>query len=164
MNEHEQPGDGDAASAGEEALLRIRDLDVSFGRGEAEVKAVRGVSLDLAAGESVALVGDSGSGKSVTALSVLQLLPYPQAHHPRGSVRLDGSEMIGAPAARLRAIRGDRVGMIFQEPMTSLNPLHTIERQVAEVLALHRGLQGSATRARASAPTRTSSPAGNASA
>jgi len=140
---------GDAApDERAEMLLSIRDLDVSFGRGDAEVSAVRGANLDLAAGESVALVGESGSGKSVTALSVLQLLPYPHAHHPRGSIRLAGSEMIGAPAARLRAIRGDRVGMIFQEPMTSLNPLHTIEKQVAEVLALHRGLQGAAARER----------------
>jgi microcin C transport system ATP-binding protein len=128
----------------EGTLLRVRDLDVCFGHGESRVHAVRGANLDLDSGESVALVGESGSGKSVTALSLLQLLPYPHAHHPAGSIRLEGTEMIGAPAATLRAIRGDRVGMIFQEPMTSLNPLHTVERQVAEVLALHRGLTGRA--------------------
>jgi microcin C transport system ATP-binding protein len=132
----------------EGSLLRVRDLDVCFGHGGSRVHAVRGVSLDLDGGESVALVGESGSGKSVTALSVLQLLPYPHAHHPAGSIRLGGTEVIGAPAATLRAIRGDRVGIIFQEPMTSLNPLHTVERQVAEVLALHRGLTGRAARDR----------------
>jgi microcin C transport system ATP-binding protein len=129
-------------------LLQIENLDVCFGRGDAQVHAVRGASLELDAGESVALVGESGSGKSVTALSVLQLLPYPQAHHPRGSVRLAGEEMIGASPATLRHARGDRVGMIFQEPMTSLNPLHTVERQVAEVLSLHRGLTGAGARER----------------
>ncbi len=135
-------------SAGTGRLLEIRELDVTFGRGDAEVRAVVGVSLHLERGESVALVGESGSGKSVTALSVLQLLPYPHARHPRGSIVLDGDEMVGAPERVLRRARGDGVGMIFQEPMTSLNPLHTIERQVAEVLALHRGLTGRAARDR----------------
>ncbi len=129
-------------------LLDIQDLSVSFGHGDAEVKAVRNVSLSVAPGESVALVGESGSGKSVTALSVLQLLPYPRAHHPSGRILLSGKSMIGAPKDVLRHARGDTVGMIFQEPMTSLNPLHTIEKQVAEVLALHKGLSGSAARER----------------
>jgi len=131
-----------------ERLLEIAQLDVCFGRGESEVRAVDGASLHVGHGESVALVGESGSGKSVTALSVLQLLPYPHARHPRGSITLAGAQMIGASAQVLRTARGDRVGMIFQEPMTSLNPLHNIERQVAEVLTLHRGLRGAAARDR----------------
>jgi microcin C transport system ATP-binding protein len=121
-------------------LLAVRDLHVSFGRGTNEVKAVRGVSLDIAAGETVALVGESGSGKSVTALSVLQLLPYPLAHHPKGSIRFRGQELIGAREEVLRKIRGNDISMVFQEPMTSLNPLHTIEKQINDVLFLHKGL------------------------
>ena len=124
------------------SLLAVDDLHVSF-RGEGgqpDVDAVRGTTLDIGEGETVALVGESGCGKSVTALSVLGLLPYPQAHHPGGSIRLRGQELLGAPDDELRRIRGDRVSMIFQEPMTSLNPLHTVERQVAETLRVHRGL------------------------
>jgi microcin C transport system ATP-binding protein len=131
-------------------LLQISDLHVVFrGDGdEPDVNAVRGVSLDVARGETVALVGESGSGKSVTALSILGLLPYPKAYHPGGSIRLRDREILGAPPAILRAIRGDRVSMIFQEPMTSLNPLHTVEQQVAETLRVHRGLSRSAARRR----------------
>ena len=117
-----------------ERLLEVRDLHVSFG----DTPAVRGVSFDIAAGETVALVGESGSGKSVTALSVLQLLPYPQAHHPGGSVLVNGEEMLGADKARLLEVRGGVVSMIFQEPMTSLNPLHTILKQVGEALVVHK--------------------------
>ncbi len=130
------------------ALLEIRDLDVTFGRGEREVHAVRDVSLEIARGETVALVGESGSGKSVTALSVLQLLPYPHARHPKGSIRVDGAEVIGASAEVLQSVRGERVGMIFQEPMTSLNPLHNVERQIGEMLELHRGVTGTVARSR----------------
>jgi len=129
-------------------LLQIDDLAVSFGRGEGAVQAVKGVSFTLDKGETLALVGESGSGKSVTAMSILQLLPYPRAHHPRGSIRFQGQEMVGAPEPVLRGIRGDRVGVVFQEPMTSLNPLHTIERQIAETLLLHRGLSRAAARQR----------------
>jgi len=121
-------------------LLDIKDLHVSFGSGEAEVKAVRGVSFSIDKGETVALVGESGSGKSVTALSVMQLLPYPRAHHPSGNILYKGEELVGAPHAAMSVIRGNEVGMIFQEPLTSLNPLHNIERQIAEVLHLHRKL------------------------
>jgi len=131
-----------------EPLLQIEDLSVSFGHGDREVAAVRHVDLHLERGESVGLVGESGSGKSVTALSVLQLLPYPLAHHPGGSISLAGEQMIGAGRRVLRHARGDQVGIIFQEPMTSLNPLHTIERQVAEVLTLHQGLRGAKARGR----------------
>jgi microcin C transport system ATP-binding protein len=129
-------------------ILAIRDLSVSFDTPGGEVRAVRGVSLDVAQGETVALVGESGSGKSVTALSILQLLPYPPARHPSGSVVFQGRELLGADEATLRQVRGDRIAMIFQEPMTSLNPLHTIEKQVNEVLIVHKGLGRRAARAR----------------
>jgi microcin C transport system ATP-binding protein len=129
-------------------ILQVRDLAVSFGRGPGEVKAVKGVSFDLARGETLALVGESGSGKSVTALSVMQLLPYPRARHPSGSIRLLNQELVGAPEPVLRSVRGDRVAMVFQEPMTSLNPLHSVARQISEVLEIHKGLTGAAARAR----------------
>jgi microcin C transport system ATP-binding protein len=129
-------------------ILEITDLAVSFGHGPTEVQAVKGVSFTLAKGETLALVGESGSGKSVTALSILQLLPYPRARHPAGSIRLHGQELVGAPERALRAVRGDQVAMVFQEPMTSLNPLHSIERQVGEVLEIHKGLTGRLVRER----------------
>ncbi|CAK0761645.1 putative oligopeptide ABC transporter ATP binding subunit YejF [Gammaproteobacteria bacterium] len=126
------------------SLLEINDLTVAFG----SKTVVDGVSFTIRKGETLALVGESGSGKSVTALSILQLLPYPLASHPRGSIRLQGRELVGASSAHLREVRGDRVAMIFQEPMTSLNPLHTVERQVAETLIVHRGLDRRAARIR----------------
>jgi len=129
-------------------ILAVENLSVTFGSGAEAVEAVRGVSFTLAKGETLALVGESGSGKSVTALSILQLLPYPRARHPGGSIRLDGTELVGAPEPVLRSVRGARVSMVFQEPMTSLNPLHSIGKQVAEVLELHQGLRGEALRAR----------------
>ena len=125
-------------------LLAIRDLSVKF----ADATAVKDVSFTLDRGQTMALVGESGSGKSVTALSILQLLPYPRASHPSGSILFDGQEMIGAKERTLRKIRGNRISMIFQEPMTSLNPLHNIEKQVGEVLFLHKGLRGAKARAR----------------
>ena len=131
------------------SLLEVEDLSVSFKVEGGTLEAVRGVSFHIDRGETLALVGESGSGKSVTALSILQLLPYPKAWHPSGSIRLDGQELIGADEATLRQVRGDRVGMIFQEPMTSLNPLHTIERQISEILLLHRGMSRTEARARA---------------
>ncbi len=129
-------------------LLQVDDLAVTFDTPGGEVRAVRGATFAIDQGETLALVGESGSGKSVTALSVLQLLPYPMARHPSGSIRFRGSELLGAPEPELREIRGDRIGMIFQEPMTSLNPLHSIERQVGETLQLHRGLSPRRARAR----------------
>ena len=132
----------------EPALLQVRELSVTFGAGANAVDAVKRVSFDIARGETVALVGESGSGKSVTALSVLQLLPYPMARHPTGSIRFQGQELVGAAAGELLKVRGNRVSMIFQEPMTSLNPLHTIERQVNEVLILHKRLTREAARRR----------------
>src|SRR5213595_1368688 len=124
------------------SLLEIRDLSVTFGgwRGAPPVEAVKRASFTLDRGETMALVGESGSGKSVTALSILQLLPYPLARHPSGSIRFRGEELVGAGERRLRRVRGNRIAMIFQEPMTSLNPLHTIEKQVNEVLFVHKGL------------------------
>ncbi|ETX29871.1 ABC transporter ATP-binding protein [Roseivivax isoporae] len=127
-------------------LLQVRDLTVTFTQDGIDSRAVRGVSFDIARGETVALVGESGSGKSVTALSTVQLLG--PAAKVGGSVLYDGQEMIGAPERRLRKVRGNDVSFIFQEPMTSLNPLHTLEKQLAESLALHQGLAGEAARAR----------------
>jgi microcin C transport system ATP-binding protein len=131
-------------------LLRVRDLSVTFTVGKGEpFTAVDRVSFDLHRGETLALVGESGSGKSVTALSILQLLPYPAAAHPPGSsIRFAGQELVGAPEDAMRRIRGNRIAMVFQEPMTSLNPLHTIERQIGEVLTIHKGLSGQAARTR----------------
>ena len=126
------------------SLLEVRDLHVNFG----DVRAVRGVSFDIESGETVALVGESGSGKSVTALSVLQLLPYPLASHPKGSVLVNGEEMIGADRARLLDVRGGMVSMIFQEPMTSLNPLHNIAKQVGEALVVHKHMSRAEARER----------------
>jgi microcin C transport system ATP-binding protein len=123
-----------------ETLLRVRGLDVDFTSGDGVTHAVKGASFDIERGKTLALVGESGSGKSVTALSILQLLPYPVASHPNGSILFDGEEMLGAPARRLREVRGNRISMIFQEPLTSLNPLHSIGRQVAEAIMLHRAL------------------------
>jgi microcin C transport system ATP-binding protein len=130
------------------ALLEVRDLSVSFAVEGREVAAVRHAAFGIERGESLALVGESGSGKSVTALSIMQLLPYPTARHPSGSIRFQGQELVGAPEATMQRIRGDRIAMIFQEPMTSLNPLHTIDKQVNEVLRLHKGLSRPAARAR----------------
>ncbi|HRK97502.1 MAG TPA: ABC transporter ATP-binding protein [Alphaproteobacteria bacterium] len=118
-------------------LLSVKDLCVRFRSSGADFDAVKNVSFSLDKGKSLALVGESGSGKSVTALSILQLLPYPAASHPKGSIKFEGQELIGASAKTLQPIRGDKIGMIFQEPMTSLNPLHTIYRQMAEVIELH---------------------------
>jgi microcin C transport system ATP-binding protein len=130
-------------------LLEVARLGVEFRQPESTVVAVRNVSLDIGDGETVALVGESGSGKSVTALSMLQLLPYPVAvHTPGSSIRYRGRELVGADERTLREVRGDRISMIFQEPMTSLNPLHAIDKQIAEVLLVHKGLSRAAARAR----------------
>ncbi len=129
-------------------FLDVTELSVSFRVEGREIPAVRHLSFHIERGEAVALVGESGSGKTVTALSVLQLLPYPKASHPSGSIRFEGVEMIGADPDTLREVRGNRISMIFQEPMTSLNPLHTIEKQVNEMLFLHKGLGREAARAR----------------
>ncbi len=131
------------------ALLSIDHLSVTFRAPGGEVAAVRDLSLALEKGETLALVGESGSGKSVTALSILQLLPYPAAHHGKeSSIRFEGQELVGASEGDLRRIRGNRIAMVFQEPMTSLNPLHTIEKQVTETLHLHNRIDPRAARER----------------
>ena len=129
-------------------LLSIRDLSVAFRHGGHETLAVDRVSFDIGPGETVALVGESGSGKSVTALSILKLLPYPAAHHPSGAITFKGRDLLPLSERDMRRVRGDDITIVFQEPMTSLNPLHTIEKQIGEILLLHRGLAGAAARAR----------------
>jgi microcin C transport system ATP-binding protein len=129
-------------------LLDVRDLSVAFRQGGNESVAVDHVSFSIDRGQCVALVGESGSGKSVSALSVLKLLPYPTAHHPSGSIRFKGQELLGMSENEIRGIRGNDISIIFQEPMTSLNPLHTIEAQIAEVIYLHSGVRGRMARER----------------
>ena len=129
-------------------ILSIRDLSIAFGRGDREVLAVDHVSFDIRKGETMALVGESGSGKSITALSVMKLLPYPSAHHPSGSIKFQGRELLTLTEAQIRHVRGNDITIIFQEPMTSLNPLHTIEKQIREILMLHQGITGEAALAR----------------
>ena len=131
-----------------EPLLSIRDLSVVFSHGGRQTLAVDRVSFDIGRGETLALVGESGSGKSVTALSILKLLPYPSAQHPSGEIRFKDQELLRLSDRDMRRVRGDDITIIFQEPMTSLNPLHTIEKQIGEILLLHRGLTGEAARAR----------------
>jgi microcin C transport system ATP-binding protein len=129
-------------------LLSVEDLHVSFHTEKKVIEAVKGVSFTLNPHETVALVGESGSGKSVTALSILQLLPYPKALHPSGQIYFHNHDLIGESESYLRAVRGNKIAMIFQEPMTSLNPLHSVEKQISEVLQVHKGLSGTAARNR----------------
>jgi len=131
-----------------EPLVRVEDLSVDFRSSGKDTHAVRNVSFDIGKGETVALVGESGSGKTVTALSILRLLPYPAASHPSGSILFKGEDLMALPLDGLRHVRGNQISMIFQEPMTSLNPLHTIEQQIGEVLKIHRGLSDRAARER----------------
>src|SRR5947208_10842430 len=134
--------------ASAQPLLSVRDLSVAFRQGERQLLAVDRISFELNKGETVALVGESGSGKSVTALSVMKLLPYPAASHPSGSIRFKGQELLGLPEREIRHVRGNDITIIFQEPMTSLNPLHTIEKQIGEILLLHKSITGAAARKR----------------
>ncbi|MFK4027845.1 ABC transporter ATP-binding protein [Stutzerimonas balearica] len=131
-----------------ENLIEIRDLAVEFSHGESRQRVVEGVSFDIRKGETLALVGESGSGKSVTAHSILRLLPYPLASHPAGQILFHGEDLLHTDEKRMRAIRGNRIAMVFQEPMTSLNPLHTVGKQINEVLSIHKGLRGRAASAR----------------
>ena len=131
-----------------ERLLEVKDLSVAFSHGGRTSLAVDKVSFSINKGETLALVGESGSGKSVSALSILKLLPYPAASHPSGSIRFKGKELLDADERDLMQVRGNDITMIFQEPMTSLNPLHTVERQIGEILELHQNLKGDAARAR----------------
>lgn len=129
-------------------LLSVRDLSVAFSQGGKETLAVDRISFDIGERETVALVGESGSGKSVTALSVLKLLPYPPASHPSGQILFGGKDLLASSENELRRVRGNDITMIFQEPMTSLNPLHTIEDQISEILKLHQGMADKAARQR----------------
>ncbi|BCH52964.1 ABC transporter ATP-binding protein [Agrobacterium vitis] len=129
-------------------LLSVRDLSVAFHQGESQSLAVDHISFDIAPGEILALVGESGSGKSVSAASILKLLPYPAASHPSGQILFDGRDLLTLSEPALRAVRGNDITMIFQEPMTSLNPLHSIEQQIGEILELHQSLTGDAARKR----------------
>ncbi len=124
-------------------LVNVRNLSVNFNAGGIETRAVKGVSFSIGAGETVALVGESGSGKTVSALSILKLLPYPTASHPSGEIFFKGRNLLASSEDDMQEIRGDQVSIIFQEPMTSLNPLHSIEKQVGEILKVHRGLDES---------------------
>ncbi|MFC6446967.1 ABC transporter ATP-binding protein [Shinella zoogloeoides] len=131
-----------------ETILCVRDLSVAFHQGGNTSLAVDRVSFEIHRGEVVALVGESGSGKSVTANSILKLLPYPAASHPSGEIAFKGKDLLKASDADLRDVRGNDITMIFQEPMTSLNPLHSIERQIGEILKLHQDIEGPAARAK----------------
>jgi len=137
-----------AKKSSRKLLIAVENLSVDFRSGGKVTHAVRDVSFDIGEAETVALVGESGSGKTVTALSILKLLPYPSASHPSGRVLFKGEDLMALPPGALRKIRGNKIAMIFQEPMTSLNPLHTIEQQVGEVLTIHRGMSDKAARAR----------------
>ncbi|MGB0734314.1 MAG: ATP-binding cassette domain-containing protein, partial [Pontibacterium sp.] len=130
----------------EQAILSVRNLSVAFG--DTNENTVKGISFDLHKSRTLALVGESGSGKSLSALSVLKLLPYPHAKHPSGEIRFAGQNLLTLSEKEMRTVRGNRISMIFQEPMTSLNPLHTVERQIGEAIGLHTALTGKAVRAR----------------
>ncbi len=128
-------------------LLEVEDLSVAFRQGQRETLAVDRGSFEIKKGETLALVGESGSGKSATALSVMKLLP-PSAYHPSGAIRFKGQDLLPMSEGQIRDVRGNDISIIFQEPMTSLNPLHTIEKQIGEILLLHQGLAGTAARDR----------------
>ncbi len=132
------------------SLLDIKNLSVAFGgrNNEKAQRVVDDISFSINAGETVALVGESGSGKSVTALSILQLLPYPNAWHPGGSIIFEGQELVNASPEKIQKVRGNRIGIVFQEPMTSLNPLHTIGKQISEALFLHQKISAEDAKAR----------------
>ncbi|KPF92334.1 microcin ABC transporter ATP-binding protein [Rhodopseudomonas sp. AAP120] len=129
-------------------LLAVDELSVAFHQQSGTTTAVDRISYQIKRGECVALVGESGSGKSVSALSILKLLPYPTASHPTGQIRFKGRELLGMSENDIRELRGNEISIIFQEPMTSLNPLHTIEQQLGEILQLHGGPRGAKGRAR----------------
>jgi microcin C transport system ATP-binding protein len=136
------------AAPARDTLISVEDLSVDFQSGGRITHAVNHISFDIGNAETVALVGESGSGKTVTALSILRLLPYPGATHPSGAIRFKGENLMALASDALRHVRGNQISMIFQEPMTSLNPLHTIEGQIGEVLKIHRGLSDRAARTR----------------
>jgi microcin C transport system ATP-binding protein len=119
-----------------EKLVSISNLNVNFKTSDGVFEAVKNVSFNIEKGKSFALVGESGSGKSVTAKSIMQLLPYPMAYHPSGSIIFKDTEIINSSESVMKSIRGDQIGMIFQEPLSALNPLHTIEKQIGEILEI----------------------------
>ena len=123
-------------------LVDVQDLSVRFSSSGRETDAVRHVSFHVEPGETVAIVGESGSGKTVSALSIMKLLPYPAASHPSGRILLNGDNVLEMDERAMQKLRGDTVSMIFQEPMTSLNPLHTVEKQIGEILEIHGGIDG----------------------
>lgn len=129
-------------------LLSVKDLSVAFHQDGKEHLAVDHVSFHIEQGETLALVGESGSGKSVSALSVVKLLPYPAASHPSGEILFKGKDLLAASESELRKVRGNDITMVFQEPMTSLNPLHSIARQIGEILKIHKGCDDKQARAR----------------
>ena len=131
-----------------DVLLQVRNLSVAFKAGQTTSVAVKGVSFNIGRGETVALVGESGSGKTVSAMSIMRLLNYPAASHPTGEIYFEGRNLLAASNDEIREIRGRKISIIFQEPMTSLNPLHTIEQQVSEILQIHRGLDVASARIR----------------
>jgi len=129
-------------------LLDVRNLSVNFTSDETEVEAVKGVSFSMNRGDTVALVGESGSGKTVSALSIMRLLPYPAASHPSGEVFFKGRDVLKLPLSDMQKLRGRDIGMIFQEPMSSLNPVHKVEKQIGEVLKVHQGMSDTKARVR----------------
>jgi oligopeptide transport system ATP-binding protein len=129
-------------------LLQVRDLQTSFFTQDGEVKAVRGVSFDLNEGETLGIVGESGSGKSVTALSIMRLIPWPPGKIVSGEIRYRGDDLLKYSNEEMRHIRGNEISMIFQDPMTSLNPVMTISRQIGEMLRLHMGMTDKQARTR----------------
>ena len=130
--ERDEPHVGLRSDVGLRTHVELRNVSLVYGAGDEQTLAVDRVSFELAKGETLALVGESGSGKSVTALSIMKLLPYPSALHPSGEIRFNGRELIAMTEREMRRVRGDEITIVFQEPMTSLNPLHTIEKQIAE--------------------------------
>ena len=137
MNHNENQG------SQSEVLLSVRDLSVRFEQDNQQpVDAVKQISFNIPKGQTLALVGESGSGKSVSAMSILKLLPYPKASHPSGEIFYNGKNLLALNERQMCQMRGDKISVIFQEPMTSLNPLHTIEKQIGETLLLHRGMTG----------------------
>ncbi|EGR8991376.1 ABC transporter ATP-binding protein [Vibrio vulnificus] len=122
----------------DDVILSVRDLEVSFTTDDGPVKVLHGVNFDVRAGRTLGLVGESGSGKSVTSMSIMGLLPKPYGQIVNGQILYRGTDLVTLPAEQMYAMRGDRISIIFQDPMTALNPVHTVGRQINEVLELHR--------------------------
>ena len=130
----------DTSDPASDELLRVEGLVTAFDTEAGQVRAVDGVSFSVRKGRTLGLVGESGCGKTVTALSIIRLLPLPAAQILAGEIWFEGENLANAPIERLHQVRGNRIGMIFQEPMTALNPVHRVGRQIVETLKLHRGM------------------------